>query len=216
LSLVNTNEITEAVTPDKYSQILSQQDPTVYRRYYLPDFIDRDCQAIYLGTVLQDQLIQRVGQLPFYLNIPQGLNNAQKAEIKNDPDLLWLYRRHDKVAGKIKKKYFPIKTAEGTRRYKRHQRLQYRINCLQQKLKAEQFDKAQADFWKTIYTKIVDKQLQRVLLSTELLILSTIEYKLKEYNTIVKLFLECCDDLKEYQLFQLYIEIVQNLIILYR
>jgi hypothetical protein len=54
------------------------------------------------------------------LDAPQGLNDAQKAEIKNDSELLRLYRRRDKVAGKIKKKYFPMKAAEGTQRYKRH------------------------------------------------------------------------------------------------
>jgi hypothetical protein len=94
-----------------------------------------------------------------------------------------------------------MKAAEETQQYKRHQRLQCRINCLQQKLRAERFDKAQADFWKTIYTEIVAKQLQRVLLSTEPLTLSTMEYELEEHNTIARLFLECCDNLKEHQLF---------------
>ncbi len=193
--------MTEAVTPDERGQILSQRDPTVYRRYYLPDFIDRDCQAIYLGTVPQDQLLRRVGRLPFHLDAPPALTDAQKAEIRNDPDLLRLYRRRDKVARKIKEKYFPMKAAEGTRRYKRHQRLQRRINCLQQKLKAERFDKAQANFWKTIYIEIVDKQLQGVLPSTEPLTLSTMEYELEERDTIARLFLECRDDLKKHQLF---------------
>jgi hypothetical protein len=204
------------VTPDERGQILSQRDPTVYRRYYLPDFIDRDCQAIYLGTVPQDQLIRRVGRLPFHLDAPQALTDAQKSEIRNDPDLLRLYRRRDKVAKKIKKKYSPMRAAEGTRRYERHQRLQRRINCLQQKLRTERFDKAQADFWKTIYTEIVDKQLQGVLPSTEPLTLSTMEYELEERDTIAKLFLECRDDLKEHQLFQLRMDIMRNLIILCR
>jgi hypothetical protein len=122
--------MTEAVTSDKHSQILSQQDPTVYQRYYLPDFIDQDCQAIYLGTVLQDQLLQRVEQLPFHLDVPQALTDVQKAEIRNNPDLLWLYRKHNKVAKKIKEKYFSIKAAERIQQYKKHQKLQCQINCL--------------------------------------------------------------------------------------
>jgi hypothetical protein len=80
------------------------------------------------------------------LDAPLALTNAQKAEIKNDPDLVRLYEKRNKVARKIKEKYFPMKAAEGTRRYKKHQRLQRRINCLQQKLRAERFDKAQAEF----------------------------------------------------------------------
>lgn len=54
----------EAVTPDERGQIMSQRDSTTYRRYYIPDFIDQDCQAIYLGTVPQDNLVRRVGRLP--------------------------------------------------------------------------------------------------------------------------------------------------------
>jgi hypothetical protein len=48
------------------------------------------------------------------LDTPLALTNAQKAEIRNDPDLLRQYRRRDKVARKIKEKYFPMKAAEGT------------------------------------------------------------------------------------------------------
>jgi hypothetical protein len=54
----------EAVTPDEHGQIMGQRDSTTYRRYYMPDFIDQDCQAIYLGTVPQDDLVRRVGWLP--------------------------------------------------------------------------------------------------------------------------------------------------------
>ena len=68
-------EIIEAVTADERGQIINQQDPSVYRRYYQPDFIDRDCQAIYLGTVPQDNLIQRVGQLPFYTEVLLALTD---------------------------------------------------------------------------------------------------------------------------------------------
>jgi len=87
---------------------------------------------------------------------------------------------------------------------------------LQQKLSVERFEEAQDDFWKTIYTEIVDKQLQGVLPSTELLTLSTMEYELEERATVARLFLECHDDLKEHQLFQLRIEVMRNLIILCR
>jgi hypothetical protein len=78
----------EAVTPDERGQIMSQRDPTVYRRHYMPDVIDRDCQAIYLGTVSQDDLVRRVGRLPRDLRAPTVLTNAQKSEVMNDPKLL--------------------------------------------------------------------------------------------------------------------------------
>jgi hypothetical protein len=214
--LLTVYKIIEAVTADKYSQIINQQDPTVYRRYYQPDFIDRDCQAIYLGTVLQDNLIQKVGQLPFYTEVPPALTDAQKAEVKNDPRLLRLCQKRDRLSKMIKKDFSTIKAAQRTQQYKKHKKLQARINSLKQKLNTEQFDKATKDFWATVYTKEVNKQLQEILLSTELLVLPTIKYKLQEQATVAKLLLECYNNLKELQLFQIYIDIIRNLIILYR
>lgn len=64
------------MTPDERGQIMGQQDPTTYRRYYMPDFVDQDCQVIYLGTVLQDDLVQKVGRLPRDLQAPNALTNA--------------------------------------------------------------------------------------------------------------------------------------------
>lgn len=62
----------------------------------------------------------------------------------------------------------------------------------------------------------MNKQLQGILLSTELLALLTIKYELQERATVAKLLLECRDDLKELQLFQMRMEIIRNLIILCR
>ena len=122
------------------------QDLTVYWQYYQPDFIDQDCQAIYLGTIPQDNLIQRVGQLPFYTKAPPALTDTQKAKVKNDPRLLRLCQKHDGLSKIIKKDFFTIKAAQGTQQYKKHKKLQARINSLKQKLNTEQFYKATKDF----------------------------------------------------------------------
>jgi hypothetical protein len=75
------------------------------------------------GIIPQDDLIQRVGQLPFHLEAPPALTNAQKSKIRNDPKLLKLYQRRNKVAKKIKRDFSTIKAAEGTRRYRKHKKL---------------------------------------------------------------------------------------------
>jgi hypothetical protein len=206
----------EAVTPDERGQIMGHWDPTVYRRHYMPDVIDRDCQAIYLGTVPQDNLVQRVGRLPRDLQAPTVLTNAQKSEVMNDPKLLRLCQKRQKIAKKIKKKYSTIKAAKGTRRHTRHKRLQARIVSKKKKLLERRMEKAIKDFFATINTEDVNKQLQGILPSTEVLTPSTIKYELKERATVAKLFFECHDDLKELELFQMRIEIIQNLIILCR
>jgi hypothetical protein len=161
-------------------------------------------------------LIQKVGQLPFYTEALPALTDTQKAEIKNNPRLLCLCQRHDRLSKIIKKDFSTVKAAQETRQYKKYKKLQARINSLKQKLNTEQFDKATKDFWATVYTKEVNKQLQKIFLSTELLVLPTIKYKLKEQATVVKLLLEYCNNLNELQLFQIYIEIIRNFIILCR
>jgi hypothetical protein len=77
-------------------------------------------------------------------------------------------------------------------------------------------EKALKDFFATINTEDVNKQLQGILPSTEVLTPSTIKYELEEQATVARLFLECHDDLKELELFQMRMEIIRNLIILCR
>jgi hypothetical protein len=206
----------EAVTPDEHGQIIGQRDPAVYRRYYIPDFIDCDCQAIYLGTVLQDDLIQRVGQILYNLKVPTALTDTQKSEIRNSPKLLRLYKKHQRVCKKIKEDFSSIKTAEGILQYRKQQKLQARINKLKQNLNNNRLEQAIDNFWKIADTDIVNKQLQGIILSAEVLILSTIEYELEEQATVAKLFFQYSNDLKELQLFYIRIEIIQNLVILCR
>jgi hypothetical protein len=154
--------------------------------------------------------------LLFYTEAPPALTDTQKAEIKNDPRLFCLCQKRNRLSKMIKKDFSTVKAAQGIRRYKKHKKLQARINSLKQKLNTEQFDIATKDFWATVYTKEVNKQLQGILPSTELLVLPTIKYKLNKQATVAKLLLEYHDDLNKLQLFQIHIEIVRNLIILCR
>jgi hypothetical protein len=62
-------------------------------------------------------------------------------------------------------------------------------------------NKALKDFFATINIEDVNKQLQGILLSTEVLMLSTIKYELEEQAMVAKLFFECYNDLKELELF---------------
>ena len=95
--------------------------------------------------------------MPFHTEAPPALTDAQKAEVKNDPRLLRLCQRRDRLSKMIKKDFSTIKAAQGTRQYEKHKKLQARINSLKQKLNAKRFDKATKDFWATVYTKEVNK-----------------------------------------------------------
>ena len=58
-------------------------------------------------------------------------------------------------------------------------------------------DKALKDFFATINMEDVNKQLQGILPSTEVLTPSTIKYELEERATVAKLFLKRHNGLKE-------------------
>lgn len=62
-------------------------------------------------------------------------------------------------------------------------------------------EKTIKDFSATISIEDVNKQLQGIFLSTKVLTLSTIKYELGEQATVVKLFFECYDNLKELEVF---------------
>jgi DNA-binding protein Fis len=148
--------------------------------------------------------------------VSPGLTDTQKSEVMNNLKLLWLCQRYEKIAKKIKKNYSTIKAVKGTPQHTKHKRLQAQIVSKKKKLLERQKEKAIKDFFATINTEDVNKQLQRILLSTEVLMLSTIKYKLEEQATVARLFFECHGNLKELELFQMYMEIICNLVILCR
>jgi hypothetical protein len=130
--------------------------------------------------------------------------------------LLGLYQKRSKAAEKIKQNYSTIKAAEGTPQHKRYKKLLAHINNKKRELRDTLLEEAIKDFFVTIYTEDVNKQLQGILPSTEVLTPSTIKYELEERATVAKLFFECHDDLKEFQLFQMRMEVIRNLTILCR
>jgi hypothetical protein len=184
----------------------------VYKRYYMPNFIDRDCLAIYLGTTRRDDLVRAVGRLERHEKAPDDLNDAQKGEIRNDPDMAKLIRRRERYAKRIKNcGYLTIKAAKGTKLFERHQDAQRELNSLRSKLTRAKCDKIIVEFHDTVYTEEVDRQIRGILPSPDVLNPSTIEYELEERATVARLLFQPLDDLKLGQIFRVRIQLVQAL-----
>jgi ABC-type phosphate transport system auxiliary subunit len=138
------------LTPEERREIMGNRGD-VYERYYMPNSIDRDTLAIYLGTTLRDDLIQAVGHLECHEEAPDKLTDAQKREIWNDPEILRLLRRRGRYAAKIKQCGYPtIKAAKGTKYFTRHAEAQSRINSLKTKLSRKLLDKTIDEFHETV------------------------------------------------------------------
>jgi hypothetical protein len=184
-----------------------------YTRYYMPGFIDRDCQAIYLGSPSRDDLVRAVGRLARDILAPTALTDAQKLEISNDPRVLKLCRRRQHYADKIKEDpSFPtIKAAEGTKWYQRHKATQADINNLKRQLSDARLNQAIQEFHDTIDTIEINNQLQGIK-PTEVLAPSTIEYELEERAIAAKLFFKSLDNLDESRVFRIRAKLIRNLI----
>jgi hypothetical protein len=125
----------------------------VYERYYMPAFIDRDCQAIYLGSTRRDDLIRAVGRLARHERAPKALTDVQKFEISRHPKVLELVDKRAKCVQEIKEHGYPtIKAASGTRLHGRHKEMQADINTLKRQLSKEWLEKTIEEFHKTVHT----------------------------------------------------------------
>src|SRR5437762_3299989 len=186
----------EALTPEECNQIMGHRDRRTYTRYYMPGFIDRDCQAIYLGSPSRDDLVRAVGRLARDALAPTALTDAQKFQISNDRRVLKLCQRRQYCADKIKKDLgFPtIKAAKGTEWYQRHEAIQADINNLKRQLSDACLNQAIQEFHDTIDTIEINNQLQGIM-PTEVLTPSTMEYEIEERATAAKLFFKSLDNL---------------------
>jgi Protein of unknown function (DUF3435) len=184
----------------------------VYERYYLPNFVDKDCLAIFLGTTRRDDLVRAVGRLERHSGAPDELNDVQKDEIRNHPELIELARCRKRYAAKIRQCGYPtIKAAKGTKWFERHDEAQRIANSLRTKLTREKLDKIIDNFHETVHTEEVDRQMRGIFPSPVDLNPSTIEYELEERATVARLLFQPLDDLKLDEMFRVRIQLVQAL-----
>jgi hypothetical protein len=183
----------------------------VYERYYMPAFIDRDCQAIYLGSTRRDDLIRAVGRLARHERAPKHLTDVQKFEISRHPDLLNLIKERARYVQEIKDHgYRTIKAAKGTKLYKKHKDKQAEINTLKRQLSEALLEKTIKEFHKTVHTTEVDLQLQGIR-PADILTPPAFKYELEERATVARLLFEPLNGLTEDQILEVRIELVENL-----
>ena len=179
----------------------------------MPNFIDRDTLAIYLGTPRRDDLIRAVGQLERHEEAPDRLTDAQKDEIWDDPEIVELLEEREKYSAKIKKCGYPtIKAAKGTKYYAQHAEAQSDINSLKTRLSRKLLDKTIDDFHETVHSAEVERQKRGILPSAEVLNPSTIQYELEERATVARLLFQSMGSMSLEKVFQLRIQLVDTLV----
>ena len=183
----------------------------VYERYYMPNFVDKDVLAIFLGTPRRDDLVRAVGRLERHEMAPDRLDKVQQEEIRNDPELISLTRCREEIVTQIKRAYPTIKAAKGTELFKKHGEKNREINNLKAQLSRVKLDKAIDDFHETVHTEEVNRQLQGILPATEVLNPPIFTYELAERAVVARLLFQPLEDLKLDQLFSVRIQLVEAL-----
>ena len=179
----------------------------------MPNFIDSDTLAIYLGAPRRDDLIQAVGHLERHEEAPDKLTNDQWREIWNNPKMVHLVKKREKYAAKIKVcGYTTIKAAKGTKNYLRHAEAQADINNMKAKLSRKLLDKTIDKFHETVHSAEVERQMQGIMPSSEVLNPPTIKYELEERATVARLLFQPMDDMDPWQVCQVRIQVVDALV----
>jgi uncharacterized protein HemY len=117
--------------------------------------------------------------------------------------LIELARCWERYATKIKQcGYLTIKAAKGTKWFKRYDKAQRNINSLRTKLTRDKLDKIIDEFYETVHTEEMDRQIQAIVPSPADLNPSAIEYELEERATVAWPLFKPLDDLKLDQIFR--------------
>ncbi|OQU95668.1 hypothetical protein CLAIMM_01849 [Cladophialophora immunda] len=133
-----------------------------YRRFYLPDLIERDFSSIYFGTPPQDKLVHAIARmgLTWDKRAPTDLTLQQKQEVRNDPRLVRLRRRRDRYRRRLTALGFhPLQTAAGHPDHVRYKAVERRINSTTITLKKKRLDEEVRLFHDTIDDLEIERQL---------------------------------------------------------
>lgn len=180
----------------------------------MPAFIDRDCQAIYLGHIRRDDLVRAVGRLARHEHMPTKLTDNQKSEIRDDPRFVALRQRRELCVKKIKDGLgFPtVKAAKGeTEWWQRYKDVDDEIKSLMRQLSDARLKQAIQEFHDTVDTIVVDQQLRGSMPPAEALIPSAIEYELTSRATAANLLFTSLENLTESQVLRVRVKLIQAL-----
>ncbi|KIW87203.1 uncharacterized protein Z519_12105 [Cladophialophora bantiana CBS 173.52] len=151
----------DALIAEEADQVMGHHGDT-YRRFYLPDLIERDFSSIYFGTPPQDELVRAIARmsLTWDKRAPTDLSPQQKQEVRNHPELVRLRRRRDRYRQKLSRLGFhPLRRAAGHPDYIRYKAAERKINTMTTTLKNKRLDEEIRLFHDTIDDLEIDRQL---------------------------------------------------------
>jgi hypothetical protein len=201
----------EALTAKERRQIMGNRG-NVYERYYMPNFVDKDVHAIFIGIPRRNDLIRAVGRLERHKMALDRLNEAQQKEVTNDPKLVPLTKRRDELKALVKSEGYPtMKAAHGTDMFVEYGEKNREINNLKTKLTRVKLEQVIDKFHETVHTQEVNRQVQGILPVSELLNPPTFAYELDKRATVAQLLFQPLDEVNIPQIFCIRMQLVEAL-----
>ncbi|OJD21830.1 hypothetical protein ACJ73_06825 [Blastomyces percursus] len=132
--------------------------------------VKRDVQSAYLGCPARESIIQAIGRFSLTRDhrAPKEFRNEQKDAIERDPQLIKLCDRQRSLHRLIERKHGSVPKAKGTVLHREYTELGHTIRAEKHALHREAFDDMRQEFFATIDTIEIERQLLGLSVGEEL------------------------------------------------
>ncbi|KAE8397492.1 hypothetical protein BDV37DRAFT_291961 [Aspergillus pseudonomiae] len=144
-------------------QVMGHAYASVYQKY-MNQRVQCHVQAAFLGIPSENALMNILSHQSRYVD-PRApahfddLTSTQRASISSHPEIIRLRELRDSLAAEAKELYGSSKNAAGTKIGELKAKADANLRCAKAKLKKEAFNAARGEFFDTIDTKEINKQL---------------------------------------------------------
>ncbi|OJD22352.1 hypothetical protein ACJ73_06295 [Blastomyces percursus] len=165
------NAVDTVATTSECNQVMGHSRADIFERYYISVKVKRDVQSAYLGCPARESIIQAVGRFSLTRDprAPKELSsNEHKEAIERDPQLVKLCDRQRSLRKLIERKHGSVPKSRGTALHREYTELGDNIRAEKQTLHREAFEDMRQEFFATIDTVEIEKQLLGLSISEEL------------------------------------------------
>jgi len=147
---------------------MNYRDAGVFQAY-LNERVRCDVQAAFLRRPSADALIRVANHISRYVDprAPTELSDSNLDVLKTHPDIVRARQLQDSLSKDIRAEFGTIKKSKGTKIHKLYQKAEAGLHCEKIRLRRSALHKSRKQFFKTVETKDVNKQLDPSLLDLD-------------------------------------------------
>ncbi|OJD24587.1 hypothetical protein ACJ73_04052 [Blastomyces percursus] len=157
-------------TTSECNQVMGHSRADIFERYYISVKVKRDVQSAYLGFPARESIIQAVGRFSLTRDprAPKELSNERKEAIERDPQLVKLCDRQRSCVNLSRESTVRFQNPKAQRCIASTQSLYHQGRETNPPLHREAFEDMRQEFFATIDTVEIERQLLGLSISEEL------------------------------------------------